>query len=663
MEKILFKRIGLMFIILLIIITAIFSCYIYSVESMKFKQDVVSKLDQIYAASLSSDKMTLEVDESYEEDYLNRAYAIDYMLTNDENVGVNDLTYIKSLMELHAIHLIKKDGSVYASSEKEGLHDNIFNYQDGEKFKKILSGKSETFVVLWENIAILKDDPLLYVAIPSTNKNYQMVLIGISSSVLENLRYFASIHYMLITTPDTEGSGYFVVSEDSGNILGSTLNNYQSIEIEGANSRADFVNILKSCTNGKVVNLNGKARYLRVLEKDARLFCGFYDGDNFWAQVVQEILYVAIGICTVFLCIMIMLRIMIKKIVINDLRGIETGIRQLIQGNYDVQFKASYPTEFQDISSVMNDWKDTYKYKSNRMTRITTAISEHIGTFECLKKISQNFFSDNIQEILNLNDYEWKKISSTPESFEQFIISLQKYHMKEEGIVHWKGRYLKISSFHRHGEFYGMLMDCSKDIEEQHRMQLELANVTKESLTDSLTKLANRKKLEFIVQQALHMNNPTGMMFIIDLDNFKQVNDAEGHPEGDKVLILFAQILLNFFRKNDLVARIGGDEFIVFIDNLMPDQVLKQKMDMLFDKIHTELKRYCETYGLSASIGIAYIDHRIRSFEELYKCADKALYQAKRNGKNCYYVNVENKRCVDGNCIICTGKCKRKDLE
>ena len=662
MEKILFKRIGLMFVILLIIITAIFSCYIYSVESVKFEQDVASKLEQIYTASLSSDKMTSEVDASFEDDYLNRAYSIDYMLANDKKVEMSDLTYIKSLMKLHAIHLIKKDGSVFASSEEDALHDNLLNYHDGDKFKNILKGDSKEFVVLWESISVLKDNPLLYIAIPSTSKEYQMVLIGISTSVLGNLRYFASIHYMLITTPDSLGKGYFVVDEESGSIIGSTLNNYQSIEIEGVNSRKDFVNTLKLCTNGKVLTLNGKVRYLRVLEKDGRLFCGFYDGDGFWEQVIQEILYVASGICIVFLCILFILRVLIKKIVINDLRGIETGIRQLIQGNYDIHFEAKYPTEFQDIVSVMNDWKDTYKYKSNRMTRITSAISEHIGTFECLNKISQNFFSDNVQEMLNLTDHEWQKISDAPDKFEEFIISLQKHHMNEEGIIHWKGRYLKVSSFHRHGEFYGMLVDCSKDVETQHRMQIELATVTEESLTDALTKLANRKKLEFSVNNVLHGEYPNGMMLIIDLDNFKKINDEAGHPEGDKVLILFAQILLKFFRRNDIVARIGGDEFVVFMDNIMTDHVLHQKMKQLLDKIHVELVEYYQTYGLSASIGIAYIDRRIRSFEELYRCADKALYQAKKNGKNRYYINIENKRCLEGNCIVCTGRCERNDL-
>ena len=296
------------------------------------------------------------------------------------------------------------------------------------------------------------------------------------------------------------------------------------------------------------------------------------------------------------------------------------------------------------------------------MTRITSAISEHIGTFECLNKISQNFFSDNVQEMLNLTDHEWQKISDAPDKFEEFIISLQKHHMNEEGIIHWKGRYLKVSSFHRHGEFYGMLMDCSKDVETQHRMQIELATVTEESLTDALTKLANRKKLEFSVNNVLHGEYPNGMMLIIDLDNFKKVNDEAGHPEGDKVLILFAQILLKFFRRNDIVARIGGDEFVVFMDNIMTDHVLHQKMKQLLDKIHVELVEYYQTYGLSASIGIVYIDRRIRSFEELYRCADKALYQAKKNGKNRYYINIENKRCLEGNCIVCTGRCERNDL-
>lgn len=661
MEKILFKRIGLMFVVLLFMIVTVFSCYIYVVESQAIQESLKMKLEQLYTSYNNSLTITKEIKSSFEDDYMNRANSIAYMLSKTELEDA-DLSQMKSLIQAQAVHLIDENGYVVASSEEKEIQDNLLLYEEGLQFQNILAGKSDDAIIIWDAVSLLQDEASIYIGIPSTDSEYTLILIAIPSTLLENCRYFTSIRYVLESIPDSEGKEFFVVDGSTGDVKGTSLNTTSTMEIEGVNNQEEFVEVLQECKGGQVIHINDKAKYVYVIENEGYLYCAYYDGDLFFRKVIKEIIYVLVGISTMFICVVLFLRLLLKKVVIDDLRGIETNIRKLIQGNYEVCFQAKYPTEFQDIVNVMNDWKDSYKYKSNRMTRISSAISQQIGTFECLYGISQCFFSDNVKKVLSLSDQEWKEISKSPQCFEQFIVTLQEEHMIEDGIIQWKNKYLKILSFRSNGEFYGMIMDNSEEVEKQHKMKHQLDTITKESMTDALTKLANRKKLEIAVKETLQDPYPSGMMLIFDLDNFKRVNDEAGHPEGDKVLVEFAQILLHFFRKNDIVSRIGGDEFVVFIENIMPDKILHLKMRLLQDNIRNELAKYYQAYNLSTSIGIAYIDNRIHTFEELYRCADNALYYAKKNGKNRYYINDENIRCLNGNCTVCTGRCKRNDL-
>lgn len=126
---------------------------------------------------------------------------------------------------------------------------------------------------------------------------------------------------------------------------------------------------------------------------------------------------------------------------------------------------------------------------------------------------------------------------------------------------------------------------------------------------------------------------------IFDIDNFKAINDNEGHPKGDEVIIKFAQCLQMNFKENDIVARMGGDEFAVFIKDELFINIMKNKCEVVLEYLRGELREYYEKYHVSASIGVAYVSKGNHTYESLYNSADAALYIAKKTGKNTYYIN------------------------
>ena len=150
---------------------------------------------------------------------------------------------------------------------------------------------------------------------------------------------------------------------------------------------------------------------------------------------------------------------------------------------------------------------------------------------------------------------------------------------------------------------------------------------------DMLTKLSNRSAFERHVEQYIHESNQNAVMLIMDLDNFKAVNDRMGHEYGDMVLKRVGEYMQSSFRRGDIVSRLGGDEFVAFLPAVGELGIITEKADALIRKICGIQQELNLTCAVGASIGIAQYPKDGCSFEELYRRADTALYHAKNNDK------------------------------
>ncbi|MCL9970818.1 GGDEF domain-containing protein [Anoxybacillus kestanbolensis] len=152
------------------------------------------------------------------------------------------------------------------------------------------------------------------------------------------------------------------------------------------------------------------------------------------------------------------------------------------------------------------------------------------------------------------------------------------------------------------------------------------------AVQDPLTGLLNRTRFVDLVRAQLHkQNNKEASILIIDIDFFKHVNDQFGHPAGDQVLKDLSAMLMRYFPPPSLSARLGGEEFIIFLPNTHIEQA-RQLAEMLRENIATFPFSYKHhTIHITASFGIAQATH---SFQHSYSKADQALYIAKQNGRN-----------------------------
>lgn len=194
------------------------------------------------------------------------------------------------------------------------------------------------------------------------------------------------------------------------------------------------------------------------------------------------------------------------------------------------------------------------------------------------------------------------------------------------------------------------------------RMETQLCEARTEAEYDRLTGLYNRNGFERRAEQFLKEETPEGTLILLDLDNFKKVNDFEGHPEGDRVLRRFAECLASAFRQEDVVGRLGGDEFAVLICNPVPCEIMEEKFSQLLSEVRTIFAAHYAQYHVSASIGAAPVDGTVRDYRKLYRCADTALYISKYAGKDCFYFNQKMIDCMRRECVGCRENCPRSRI-
>lgn len=168
----------------------------------------------------------------------------------------------------------------------------------------------------------------------------------------------------------------------------------------------------------------------------------------------------------------------------------------------------------------------------------------------------------------------------------------------------------------------------------------QMERILFESEHDPLTKLFNRRAGEQLLNIMItdaRTNNNQLVLLLIDLDGFKQINDNHGHDVGDKVLIEVANRMQATMRKEDVLIRFGGDEFIIaFIPKIENPDEVKHAVDKLLEQLANEIIMQNNLIvSMGASIGVASFPQEEKDIESLMASADAAMYQAKKNGKNC----------------------------
>lgn len=201
--------------------------------------------------------------------------------------------------------------------------------------------------------------------------------------------------------------------------------------------------------------------------------------------------------------------------------------------------------------------------------------------------------------------------------------------VSDGGAYYWMRIIARIVQWESDGTIHLLTYRQNIDAERKQEERMRELAYTDE-MTGIRTKTATQRSIELLLRE-----QPDAMyaFFILDIDNFKQANDQFGHAYGDAVIKTFVRIIQAHFRRGDLIGRIGGDEFVVFLP--VPDaawaQDKGQELCAALDQVYTSDGK---SWHMSASIGVAFAPRDGTDFAALYRHADTALYRTKESGRN-----------------------------
>ena len=256
--------------------------------------------------------------------------------------------------------------------------------------------------------------------------------------------------------------------------------------------------------------------------------------------------------------------------------------------------------------------------------------SKHFIDF-MMTKFEEYLSPKDLDEIKKFRDEEkWNKM------FEQGEICKRFYYKRMiKGQLRWVEMVFHLFKESISRNVYALIY--LKDIhvqKEREMLQIEAASV------DPLTGVLNRNAFENKVcsYASSSKNNICGAFVLLDVDNFKNINDEKGHLEGDKALQSFADTIRSTFRESDFVGRLGGDEFMVFVKGAIKKEDLNTRIIQLLNRFNDN-----DALPMTSSIGITYVYGNDIDYNKWLQQADIALYYTKKNGKNgfSYYEDFE----------------------
>ncbi len=222
--------------------------------------------------------------------------------------------------------------------------------------------------------------------------------------------------------------------------------------------------------------------------------------------------------------------------------------------------------------------------------------------------------------------------------------SLEYREVGEDGISRWRLLTVEMVEYLNSADIQAFLM--YEDIDERRKAEL-LEQERAE--TDPLTGLLNRASFtEKVEAHIADGGKSQHALLMLDMDGFKLLNDTFGHAAGDQALLDTAAVLRSMVRDGDLICRLGGDEFIVWLRDIPYDAVIEKIARQICEQVRKAFRHDVE---LSASIGVAVYPRDGRDYDSLYHCADKALYRVKQTGKNSYSFFSASERGQSGDAL------------
>ncbi len=377
-----------------------------------------------------------------------------------------------------------------------------------------------------------------------------------------------------------------------------------------------------------------------------------------WRQQMLKSLF---GYAAIFLA----LGIIFDRLVTHRLIRLREGAQRIASGEYEAriahdltmdQRKDDMRDEIADLAATFNRMADEVQIRDQSLVKLSQAVEQSPesivitdlkGRIEYVNAACIRNTGYSRSELIGAHPRMLQSGKTPPDTYQALWSSLAKGKVWEGEFTNRRkdgSEYIEAAIIapvrHADGGITHYLA-VKQDITDKKRAEAEIRSL---AYYDPLTNLPNRRLLMDRLNQAMIASNRSqafGALLILDMDHFKTLNDTQGHDIGDQLLIEVARRLTVNIRQEDTVSRLGGDEYVVILENLsQEEQAAAHLAEIIAEKIRDALGQPYALTGLeqqhsgTASIGMTLFHGFEHSTDVLLKQADVALYQAKESGRN-----------------------------
>ncbi len=583
-------------------------------------EQVVSVIEQ----SIDNKEATISL---FMEDYLNRINTLDILIDDQQNQAITAKQWqeLLAIVDTDDIFIINEEGIIIASNDEQIIDQDITaiigttGYQD-------LTAK-----IADKGSCVIKDDDKLYIA--AKDGEGSIIILATQAAYINEYLDSLEIDKIIQSMPTEEYETIFVLDPKNGELLGISKNNSQELNYDRLIGEDEQL-----YDHADVRMINGKECLVYAKDVDGFII-GMATEVDAILQVAKEMMFYAI-IFALFIAIFVCAFIyrMISHIVLDDLEIMIDKMSAFCNGDKNIQFVAKKTKEMSLMSSKLNDVIKVIEHQNERISEIASFMGPTVGAYEYYPKLNQFFFSDNITGLLGIDIEECKRIIS--DYYAKYMQKCDADHPSEltEEYMSKSGKHIRSIRSISKDALYAFVEDISQEIANVEALEDKLRKETRKNHLDGLTGLYNRSKIQKDVENTLKSADPKGVLLLMDIDNFKKVNDIKGHIQGDVLLKDLASIMQDNFRETDIKARLGGDEFMIFMPGDVPKQVLEKRINKFFEQLHDQLNSYYEEFQMSVSVGAVYIKPQSKDFAQLYRLADEAMYEVKKMTKDGYHI-------------------------
>lgn len=630
MQKIFIKYLSI--VMAAAIISMIGLSYILQSHSAqnRMKENSLLKLNQIALTIEGNKKALIELNEILDKTYISKAKTLAYIIQTNPDIlkSKKELERIKTLLSVDELHITNKYGILEYSTIDKYVGLDFSTTEQTKEFLILLDDPSFT---LAQNIRPNGVDQKLFKYVGVGRKDEPgFVQVGISPDRQLEAMKQNELQYIFEHLPVEMESSLFAVDMATNIIVAHSEERYLGNTMFDLGFPQDYT---KALEKGCFFTVEGNIRKFYLIKQYGDLLLGIGQKEKaLYRERFQQISIVIVFFTFIFFIIIFMIKLLLKIHIINGVNKIISSLEEITAGNLNTEVDVKGNTEFKKLSFGINKMVSTILEANTKVINILNSVDFPVGVFEYKHGVSNDLFiTEKLPDILSFSKEEIRNFNSNKKDFLKKINSLMKKPYEGNHIYLINSnpeKWVRINLIFNSNSVFGIVSDVTEEMREKRKIQYERDH-------DSLTKLINHKCFTEKVKNIIRKKNfKTAAMLMIDLDNFKDINDTYGHDYGDIYLRETAQLLLKLCDEKGITARRSGDEFCVFIYKISDKYEVKEILENFYESLKENKISFPDgTQGvISMSIGIAWYSKN-STFERMLSEADEALYISKNNNK------------------------------